>query len=99
MATDIHPEVSPKNKYYISKELYYELKHFCRQYPEWQKAYSTFAPNTTAHYGETVKDSELQRPAENMTVFLDHFKSKMDLVDNTLREADPDISKYLNSCI
>ena len=31
-------EISIKNKYYISKHRYLELKHFCLQYPEWKQA-------------------------------------------------------------
>lgn len=42
MATLIRPELSTKNKYYIDKHRYYELKHFCLQYPEWKKAYCEF---------------------------------------------------------
>lgn len=33
------PELSRKNKYYIPKHRYYELKHFCLQYPEWKEEY------------------------------------------------------------
>ena len=39
MATTIRPELSPKNKYWISKHRHYELKHFCLQYPEWKQTY------------------------------------------------------------
>lgn len=39
MATVIKPELSPKNKYWISKHRHYELKHFCLQYPEWKQIY------------------------------------------------------------
>ena len=39
MANDIRPEVSQKNPYWIGKHRYYELKHFCLQYPIWKKAY------------------------------------------------------------
>ena len=42
MATILRPELSPKNKYYIDKHRYYELKHFCLQYSEWKKSYSAF---------------------------------------------------------
>ena len=42
MATVLRPELSSKNKYYIDKHRYYELKHFCLQYPEWKKSYSAF---------------------------------------------------------
>ncbi len=37
MSTTIRPEVSKRNKYWISKHRYYELKHFCMQVPEWKK--------------------------------------------------------------
>lgn len=40
MATVIRAEISEKNKYYIDKHRYYELKHFCLQYKEWKKMYS-----------------------------------------------------------
>ena len=36
MSTKTRPELSEKNKWWISKHRYYELRHFCLQYPEWQ---------------------------------------------------------------
>ena len=39
MSTVIRAEISEKNKYYIDKHRYYELKHFCLQYKEWKKCY------------------------------------------------------------
>ena len=35
MATKTRPEVSEKNRWWISKHRYYELRHFCLQYPDW----------------------------------------------------------------
>lgn len=37
MSTTIRPELSPKNHYWIERHRYYELKHFCLQYPIWKK--------------------------------------------------------------
>lgn len=37
MGTSIRAKLSDKNKYYIDKHRYYELKHFCRQYPHWKQ--------------------------------------------------------------
>lgn len=37
MATKIRAKISERNEFYISKHRYYELKHFCMQYPEWKK--------------------------------------------------------------
>ena len=36
----MRPELSTKNKYYIDRHRYYELKHFCLQYKQWKKTYS-----------------------------------------------------------
>lgn len=36
----MRPEISDKNKYWISKHRHYELKHFCLQYTEWKKKYA-----------------------------------------------------------
>ena len=38
MSTTIRPELSDRNKYWIERHRYYELKHFCLQYPIWRKA-------------------------------------------------------------
>ena len=38
MSTTIRPELSEKNPYWIEKHRYYELKHFCLQYPIWKRA-------------------------------------------------------------
>ena len=40
MATQIRAAISQKNKYWIDKHRHYELRHFCLQYPGWQKKYS-----------------------------------------------------------
>ena len=37
MGTTIRSEISKKNEYWIEKHRYYELKHFCMQYPIWKK--------------------------------------------------------------
>lgn len=37
----VRPELSLKNKYWIDRHRYYELKHFCLQYKQWKKTYST----------------------------------------------------------
>ena len=39
MGTNIRPEISERNPYWISKHRYYELKHFCLQYNGWASAY------------------------------------------------------------
>ena len=37
MGNIIRAEVSENNPYWIEKHRYYELKHFCLQYPTWKR--------------------------------------------------------------
>ena len=39
MSTVIRPELSYRNTWFVPKHRYYELKHFCLQYPDWKKRY------------------------------------------------------------
>lgn len=44
MSTAIRPELSKSSKYWIDRHRYYELKHFCLQYPIWKKLLSCSMP-------------------------------------------------------
>lgn len=37
MSTKIRADISASNPYHIDKHRYYELKHFCLQYPMWKQ--------------------------------------------------------------
>lgn len=45
-------ELSGRSPYWIPKHRYYELKHYCLQYPDWVKAYKELAPKVVSS-GET----------------------------------------------
>lgn len=36
MSTRISPEITEASPWWIPRERYYELKHFCMQYPDWK---------------------------------------------------------------
>lgn len=59
MSTVLRPEISARNKYYISKHRYYELKHFCLQYNEWKRAYNLLEPATTMRWEEKVDEKRV----------------------------------------
>ena len=42
-----------KNQYWIDKHRYYELKHFCLQYPWWKKAYAGLDSYINGMAGDT----------------------------------------------
>ena len=100
MATVIRPEVSLKNKWYISRERYYELKHFCLQYPEWQKKlaeldYATY-PQQLGFIGA---DGHICNPPEKRVIERDICMSCIKMVDRALRETDSELDLYLKQSI
>lgn len=49
MSTLIKPELSKKNKYYINRHRYYELKHFVMEYPHWKELYNEAEGYISSH--------------------------------------------------
>lgn len=47
MGTNIRPELSNKSPYWIERHRYYELKHFCLQYPATVRLSGVLSPDCT----------------------------------------------------
>ena len=97
MSTTIRPELSEKNKYYIDRERYYELKHFCRQYPIWKKAKASLTglasrPNDLALFDKKGQKSD---PTARCAEARLYYTNRMALVEETAYAADPDLAKYI----
>ena len=66
----------------ISRERYYELLHFCRQYPEWKKSAASLLGtsaqrySTEAHAAGTVSD-----PTERAAVKRETYLRRIQIVD------------------
>lgn len=92
----LKPELSKKNKYWIDKNRYYELKYFCLQYPLWKHAYDSLDGMRVSSFDLTgVKASSrtdiLGRIMDERTIYLE----RMQLVENAAREADPYLASYI----
>lgn len=88
MSTTITPELSRKNKYYISKHRYYELKHFCLQYPEWKYQMVTL--------GGVMRNANLiEDPTGETATRLADLKSKIALIRKLAMESDKDLASYI----
>lgn len=97
MATMLRAELSQKNKYWISKHRYYELKHFCLQYPDWKKAYlelyDTRLPLSIIEASPTHNlhsDPTAQRALTNV-----YYSDLIKLIEKTALEADPCLHSYI----
>lgn len=93
MGTMIRPELSEKNKYWIEKHRYYELKHFCLQYPSWKKArealngYPSISDNTSIFLKTNVHSD----PTAKLAVERAFYSKRMDMVEQTAIAADSDL--------
>ena len=98
MAYDIRPEVSQKNPYWIGKHRYYELKHFCLQYPIWKKAYHSLdaLSRRPADLQVFVKSGQMKSdPTERCAQSRLFFVDRMEMVEQAAIDADPDLYQYL----
>lgn len=97
MATVIRAEISEKNKYYIDKHRYYELKHFCLQYKEWKKAYELC--NESIIFASTVE----KMPSSNLPSDLTakyamkkvQYAERIKLIEEIAKEADDYLYPYI----
>ena len=89
MATVLRAELSPKNKYHIDKHRYYELKHFCLQYPEWKRAYAELEDTT-------IPLSMIERdPTSKRALMKFFYAERIKLIEKTAIEADPYLYSYI----
>lgn len=92
----LKPELSKKNKYWIDKNRYYELKYFCLQYPLWKYAYDSLD-------GLRVRSFDLTKiqassGADFLGSIMDErtlYSERMELVEKAAREADPYLASYI----
>lgn len=97
MGTVIRPEVSAKNKYWLSKHRYYELKHFCLQYPEWKRAYHDLdgLPATSASVTGFIRGGQTPNPTALYAETRIYYKDRMTMVEQAAREAAADLAEMM----
>lgn len=95
--TAIHPELSPKSRYWIDRHRYYELKHFCLQYPLWIRARASLdglsrrALRLTPPSPTDLVRSPTSRCAEQRL----WYTERIAMVEESAAEADPLLGPYL----
>lgn len=97
MSTVIRPIISEKNKYYIDKHRYYELKHFCLQYKEWKKAYE--ACNDSIIFASTLDGLPGSGCTSDLTakyaVKKAFYAMRINLIEKAAMDADDFLYPYV----
>lgn len=83
MSTVIRPEVSRKSEYYIPKDRYYELKHFCLQYPAWLAELNAFTMAYPQYLTNRIPSdiSSHAKPTEREVERREKFNGYVDLIN------------------
>lgn len=97
MATIIRPEVSNKNKYWISKHRHYELKHFCLQYPIWKKSYNELLDYgiSVSNLDREIRVTTMSDPTSRNAIMRTYYDEKIKMVENIAYKTDRYLHKYI----
>lgn len=97
MATVIRAEISEKNKYYIEKHRYYELKHFCLQYNEWKKAYVSCCESIifTSRFEKMPTDNMPGDLTAKYAMKRAQYGERIKMIEGLAKEADEFLYPYI----
>lgn len=97
MKGQMRPEVSDKNPYWIERHRYYELRHFCLQYPIWKKARAALTslaqrPDDLEASGRASGISDPTAKCAEARLF---YTDRIEMVEAAAKEADPILADYI----
>lgn len=99
MATKIRPELSKKNKYWIERHRYYELKHFCMQYPIWKKMLTRFIMESVIKSPKNqdirVQKGDVADPTANTAITRQYYSDRIVMLEQVAKETDAVLGKYV----
>lgn len=97
MGTNIRPVLSLKNRYWIDRHRYYELKHFCLQYPEWKRSYAALDNLRNRRLVRDIfnRTNEVPRPTSQIAEQKLFFRERIELVESSAEEADAFLADYI----
>lgn len=95
MSTTIRAELSEKNPYWIEKHRYYELKHFCLQYPIWKRAYESIDGLAKRPLDVIIFSNGTGDPTVRAAEAMLFYSERMEMLEKIARETDPELGNYI----
>lgn len=94
MGTVLRSTLSEKNPYWIEKHRYYELKHFCLQYPYWKQQLASIT-DLRAHDHTRLTGGDLPDPVVAIAEQRLFYEERMTMVRDVAFETDRVIGQYI----
>jgi hypothetical protein len=97
MATTIRAELSNRNPYWIEKHRYYELKHFCLQYPIWKKAYISLGNfnNKSMDCTMFIATTRIGDPTARIGIARAYYSERIDMIEKIAEQTDQQLALYI----
>ena len=97
MGTMIRAELSSKNKYWVEKHRYYELKHFCLQYPIWKKAYASLdgLSKRPAELEQLQRTNTISDPTAKCAEGKLYYSERIQMVEDVANDTSSELSVYI----
>ncbi len=97
MGNVIRAEVSENNPYWIEKHRYYELKHFCLQYPIWKKVYASLdgLSGHSTNFATMVVSSTLGDPTARIGIAKTYYSDRIKMIERTAMQTDSSLGIYI----
>lgn len=97
MTTSIRAEISSKKPYWIDRHRYYELKHFCLQYPVWRTAYEHCDGYSRGNTNIVTlcKSYGITDPTGKCVATRLYFRERMEMIEQSALAVDPELADYL----
>lgn len=95
MTTVIRPERSKKSQFWIDKHRYYELKHFCLQYPLWKENAKNIISVKPRTFAPLYLSNKINDPTADLAAELEYYEDRMSLVYDICKLTDYSIADYL----
>lgn len=91
------PELSQKSPYYIPRQRYYELKHFCMQYNDWKKALTLIDIWETSpqHLSGVIKGTPPESPTERIALARVYYSRCIDILESCIGKLEGSLAPYI----
>ena len=92
---DIRAELSRKNKYWIERHRYYELKHFCLQYDDWKNYIREIDGMKSKNLPECVSGKNISNPVLWAVEKREDYLLKIRIVEEAAYQTSPELMNYI----
>lgn len=98
MPTNIRPEITEKSQWWIPRQRYYELKHFCLQYPEMKlmlKVVNGVQSQSRPSVIPKQRSNDVSDRIGEEAVLRASLSKRVEMIERAAEEAGADLSNYI----